>query len=64
MPVTMAPDVVDDGTRREFVAGGLSPAALLAGCGGDDRAEPAPASASSSTTSSAICAERPLTRRG
>lgn len=35
-PVDLAPDVVDDATRREFVVGGLGLGALvLAGCGDD-----------------------------
>lgn len=33
------PPVVADGTRREFIAGGLTLAALLAGCGGEDEPE-------------------------
>lgn len=37
-PADLIPDVVDDGTRREFIAGGLSLGALLlSGCGDDDR---------------------------
>lgn len=36
-PVDLVPDIVDDGTRREFVVGGLSLGALLlAGCGDSD----------------------------
>jgi len=32
---------VDNGTRREFILGGVSLGALLAGCGGDEEAGPA-----------------------
>lgn len=41
-PTAVVPDVVDDGTRREFIVGGVTLAALLAGCGSDDSGEPEP----------------------
>jgi iron complex transport system substrate-binding protein len=46
-PALRLPDVVDDGTRREFIGGGVL-AALLAGCGSTDSDEPSPDDASRS----------------
>lgn len=42
--VPLVPEIVDDVTRREFIVAGISLAALLAGCGGDDRPDAASAS--------------------